>query len=68
MASPKTGEIADPEYAFLVSAVVTGMGATPAEAATRVDAAIKATQTARNDAETGLANAKIAVVKLAADA
>ena len=64
----KTGEISDPERAFLVSAVVTSTGATSAEAATRVDAAIKATQTARSDAEIGLANAKTEADKLAADA
>ncbi|WP_309667405.1 hypothetical protein [Tabrizicola sp.] len=64
----KTGEISDPERAYLVSAVVTSTGATPAEAATRVDAAIIATQTARSDAEKGLADAKAEADKLAADA
>ena len=64
----KTGEISDPERAYLVSAVVTSTGATPTEAATRVDAAIIATQTARSDAEKGLADAKAAADKLAADA
>ncbi len=64
----KTGEISDPERAYLVSAVVTSTGATPAEAATRVDAAINATQTARSDAEKGLVDPKAAADKLAADA
>lgn len=64
----KTGEISDPERAYLVSAVVTSTSATLAEAATRVDAAIKATQTAHRDAEKGLADAKAQADKLAADA
>ncbi len=64
----KTGEISDPERAYLVSAVITSTGATPAEAATRVDAAIVATQTARSDAEKALADAKAAADKLVADA
>ena len=64
----KTGEISDPERAYLVSAVVTSTGATPAEAATRLDAVIKATQTARSDAEKGLADAKAEADKFAADA
>lgn len=47
---------------------MTSTGATPAEAATRVDAAITATQTARSDAEKGLADAKAEADRLAADA
>jgi len=64
----KTGEISDPERAYLVSAVVTSTGATPIHAATQVDAAILATQTARSDAEQGLADAKPAADALAAQA
>jgi hypothetical protein len=64
----KTGEISDAERAYLVSAVVTSSGATPAEAATRVDAAITATQKARTDAEKVVADAKAAADKLATDA
>jgi len=64
----KTGEISDPERAYLVSAVMISTGATPAEAATRVDAAITATQTARSDAEKGFADAKAAADKLATEA
>jgi inorganic triphosphatase YgiF len=64
----KTGEISDAERAYLVSAVVNSTAATPAEAATRVDAAILAAQTARSDAEKGLADAKATADQLAADA
>lgn len=64
----KTGEISDQERAYLVSAVLASTGATPAEAAARVDAAILATQKARSDAEKGLADARAETDKLAADA
>lgn len=63
-----TGEISDSERAYLVSAVVSSTGATPADAAIRVDAAIMATQTAHGDAERALADAKAEADKLAADA
>ena len=64
----KTGQISDTERAYLVSAVVSGTGATPADAATKVDAAVTATQTARADAEKAVADAKAEADKVAADA
>ena len=63
----KAGDLPDAERAFLVSAVVTSCGATLAEAASRVDAEVTATQKARTDAEKALADAKAAADKLATD-
>lgn len=61
----RTGEVTDVERAYLVSAVAANSGATPAEAAARVDTAVTATQKARADAEKALADAKAAAIKAA---
>ena len=63
-----TGEITDVERGYLISAVVANTGATQPEAATRVDAAIAAAQSARADAAKIVADTKAEAEKLAADA
>lgn len=64
----KTGEVSDTERAYLVSAVVSGTGVAQAEATTRVDAAITATQKARADAAKAMTDAKAEADRLATEA
>ena len=60
-----TGEISDAERAYLASAVAAQAGIPPAEAATRVDAAVGAAQKMRADAEAAIAQAKDAAIEAA---
>lgn len=63
-----TGEISDAERNYLVSAVVQATAASPAEAATRVDAAVATAQQARAGAEQLATDARAEVERLAAEA
>ena len=63
-----TGKISDSEKAYLTSAVVANTGATPTDAAAKVDAAVTAAQTARTEAAKLADDVKAAADKLIADA
>ncbi len=63
-----TGEISDAERAYLVSAAASVPGITRAEAETRVETAITATQTARTEADQVMTDTMAQAEQLAEDA
>lgn len=60
-----TGEISDPDRAYLESAVAARSGLTPTEVSTRVDTAIEAAKTARAEAEQLAETAKQTAIDVA---
>jgi len=60
-----TGELSDQDRAYLTTAVAAQTGLSPEEASARVDAAVEAAQTMRNDAAKAVEDAKAEAIKVA---